>query len=199
MSKTGMDEKERKILTAAVEAFSQYGVKRTTMRDIAESAGVARQTLYNFFPSKDAILRSIIRLHAHETHAAVRAYLESGKPVEEGLDIVFECIAVRPFEILRSTPHGNEILDGVNKAANEELQETYRGFRKLVSNILEKHREQIEQQGTKLDVFGDMLVTALVSFKKNARDREHLQQLYEAFKTPLLQMLGERPQNRPQS
>jgi len=39
----------------------RYGIGRTTMADIAQSAGVARQTLYNAYPNKDEVLRAVVR------------------------------------------------------------------------------------------------------------------------------------------
>lgn len=46
----------RLIGSAALEAFLEDGYVATTMSDIAERAGVARQTVYNLFESKAALL-----------------------------------------------------------------------------------------------------------------------------------------------
>ena len=52
-----MDEKQVAIAEAAIRVISRYGVKRTTMQDIADEAGVVRQTLYNYYKKKDDVLR----------------------------------------------------------------------------------------------------------------------------------------------
>ena len=39
-----------------IEVFSNYGFRKTSMSDLAEAAGVSRQTLYNRFKSKEDIL-----------------------------------------------------------------------------------------------------------------------------------------------
>ena len=41
---------------AVLTAFASYGFRKTYMAALAEAAGVARQTLYNRFDSKEAIL-----------------------------------------------------------------------------------------------------------------------------------------------
>ena len=50
-----MNEREKKIIEAAVEVFHRYGVKRASMSDIADEAGVSRQTVYNAFSNKDEL------------------------------------------------------------------------------------------------------------------------------------------------
>ena len=45
-----------KILDAALARFRKHGFEATTMRDIAEDAGVALGAAYYYFPSKDAIV-----------------------------------------------------------------------------------------------------------------------------------------------
>ena len=51
----------RRLIEAAAEAFREEGY-RASMERIAAKAGVARQTLYNHFPSKDDLFVEIARL-----------------------------------------------------------------------------------------------------------------------------------------
>lgn len=54
-------EMARKLIgSAALEAFLEDGYVATTMSDIAKRAGVARQTVYNLFESKAALLIAAI-------------------------------------------------------------------------------------------------------------------------------------------
>lgn len=46
----------KKIIGAAVEMMIVRGVKAATMREIAKSAGIGDATIYNYFPTKDAII-----------------------------------------------------------------------------------------------------------------------------------------------
>ncbi len=47
---------EERILTASLSLIGRRGVRRLGMREIAETAGVSRGTLYRYFPSKDHVL-----------------------------------------------------------------------------------------------------------------------------------------------
>ncbi len=54
------DETATRILDAALDRFSTFGLRRTTMDDIASSAGVGRATLYRRFAGRDEIVRAVI-------------------------------------------------------------------------------------------------------------------------------------------
>lgn len=53
-------ERPCEILLAAERVFSRRGYDRATTREIAAEAGVSEGTLYNYFPSKRAILLALI-------------------------------------------------------------------------------------------------------------------------------------------
>lgn len=55
-----MNSTKEKIFKAAISTFSKSGFYKSTMDDIAESAGVAKGTLYYHFKSKDEILEFLI-------------------------------------------------------------------------------------------------------------------------------------------
>lgn len=48
--------RRKDILAAAARLFSHYGLKKTTMADIAEEAGIGTGSVYLEFPSKESIV-----------------------------------------------------------------------------------------------------------------------------------------------
>ena len=52
---------KRKIVASAVSLFNRHGLETVTMEQIAEAADVARGTLYNYFPSRDAIVNAYLQ------------------------------------------------------------------------------------------------------------------------------------------
>ena len=89
-------ESQRRILEAARTAFARLGVDRATVRDIADEAGVAQGLLYNYFRSKDELLRAIFREGARDVAEAFAAGAGDGT-AEERLGRVIH----RSFEIVR--------------------------------------------------------------------------------------------------
>lgn len=54
------DDTSRRILDAAVECFTTSGIRRTTMDDIAATAGIGRATLYRRFAGRDDVVRAAV-------------------------------------------------------------------------------------------------------------------------------------------
>lgn len=62
------------ILSAALDLFQERGYEATTMRAIADRAGVSLGSSYHYFPSKEHLVLEFYR-HTHELHAAAIAPL----------------------------------------------------------------------------------------------------------------------------
>jgi AcrR family transcriptional regulator len=54
------ERSRRAVLDAALHLFAQQGYRATTMREIADKAGVSTGNVYHHFPDKDAIFRELI-------------------------------------------------------------------------------------------------------------------------------------------
>jgi AcrR family transcriptional regulator len=54
-------EKTKLILDTALELFAEKGYHQTSISDITQRAGISKGLLYNYFESKDQVLRSIIQ------------------------------------------------------------------------------------------------------------------------------------------
>jgi AcrR family transcriptional regulator len=60
MVRTKSDDKRREIIRVAAESFQELGFERTSMLTIAERMRGSKQTLYNYFDSKEALLRAVL-------------------------------------------------------------------------------------------------------------------------------------------
>lgn len=74
------DRKNRSILDAASDLFSQHGFDRVNMDDIAKQAKVSKATVYRHFENKEKLYVSVIK---HLCHA-----LNDGKAPEEPRDAI---------------------------------------------------------------------------------------------------------------
>lgn len=60
MQRQKSEKSRRAVLDAALEAFSTRGYGSTSVRDIADAAGVSTGNLYHHFPDKQAIFRELL-------------------------------------------------------------------------------------------------------------------------------------------
>ncbi len=82
-------EKNRSsIIRSATELFLLQGIKKVSVSDVAQKAGVTSATVYNQFGSKDALLREVIIEWFTRTLEAYKQVLHSEMPFEEKLQEV---------------------------------------------------------------------------------------------------------------
>lgn len=70
-------ELRQKIIQVAMKLFEQQGFFNTTMEQIAEEADVARKTLYNYFPVKEAIADEYVKGISNQLAQEVWAKLQN--------------------------------------------------------------------------------------------------------------------------
>ena len=183
-----MNEREEKIIEAAVRLLSRYGVKRTSMNDIAAEGGIARQTLYNAFSNKDEVLRATIRLFAERATAQIEAGLEKTGELGDQLDVIFRHIAVEPFELLRASPNAEDIVEGFNASSQQEIAAAAEGNRVIIARVLGPFGRAIENSGLTVDQFSDFVQRSASNAKYSASDRKHLLKLLAALKVAVLKV-----------
>lgn len=66
INKEQKEENRKKIIKAAVDIFTEKGIRSATMKAIARSAGVADATIYNYFPTKESIIFGYYQDHMQD-------------------------------------------------------------------------------------------------------------------------------------
>lgn len=94
------DPVDDQILDAALDQVAAYGLKRTTMDDVAKRAGLGRMTVYRRFASKPELLR---RLVAREAHRMVEAIAVAAAPEPTGAERVVAAF-VAALRLTRTHP-----------------------------------------------------------------------------------------------
>jgi AcrR family transcriptional regulator len=54
-------ETRRRIVDAALDCFTLEGIRATSADDVIDRAGVAKMTLYNYFPTKEKLAAAFVR------------------------------------------------------------------------------------------------------------------------------------------
>jgi AcrR family transcriptional regulator len=139
------EQTRQRILDVALAMFRDKGFRQTTMRDIAEAAGIALGTTYNYFPTKDHIalfffeeaLGNVLVRHRRETppeasleekvFSLIALELEEVEPFREFLDVLVAQAAVpgsplHPFS-LDAERLKSRYLDHVAAMLREALEQ----------------------------------------------------------------------------
>jgi AcrR family transcriptional regulator len=81
-------ERSGLILDVARSEFAQHGFEATTVRDIADAAGLSPGNLYRYFESKDAMVRTILSEFSDRLLAAYTEVLAAGAGAVESIEAI---------------------------------------------------------------------------------------------------------------
>lgn len=128
----------QKLLDAAAEEFARQGYNAANINNISLAAGFAKGTIYNYFPSKEALLLELIETAAADHIAFIAAAVREVQPPRERLLRFFQAgfayveAHPRPMQVIVHT------LYGPDETFKTRLAESYRSlFAVMIEDILQ--------------------------------------------------------------
>jgi AcrR family transcriptional regulator len=115
--------KKDKIRTVAFKLFSMYGIEKTTINEIAHQAGVSPASIYNYFGSKEGLIKDTV-INLLESNWKLREELwESDLPFPELLnrtvlmknDFLDQTNLDNFWALFNSNPEVNRLIEDFNK------------------------------------------------------------------------------------
>jgi AcrR family transcriptional regulator len=79
-------DKENRIIEAAEALFSRYGLKKTSIEEIAKLAGLGKGTVYLYFRSKEEIFEAVVEKMSEVLTASLRTALAEVQSHSEKLE-----------------------------------------------------------------------------------------------------------------
>jgi AcrR family transcriptional regulator len=74
-----------RILEAAFACVREVGLSRTTVEDVARAAGLSRQTIYRYYPSKDHLVMALVLREEEKFLDGIRAAFAVEADLEQAL------------------------------------------------------------------------------------------------------------------
>lgn len=145
--KRASQKRSRATVDALIEATARIlvreGFDRASTNRIAEAAGVSVGSLYQYFPSKEALVAAVIDRHHQELMYVVRAALAEvmAQPVERAVRM----LVTTAIEAHRIDPKLHKVLaEQIPRTGKLETLETFnRETYALFRAYLENHREEL--------------------------------------------------------
>ncbi len=135
-------ETRRRIVECARKLFSDNGFEQTTTRDIAGAAGIAAGTMFNYFPTKEALAMTIVDEALDEAGAEFEGRLRGDETLDEAL---FAHVAVG---LRHLAPHRNYVGEVLETALSPFAREAVcEQAQQLRVSHLETVRELIRSRG----------------------------------------------------
>ena len=125
------------LLEAALEEFSAFGFRRTSMESVARRAGVSRATLYLYWKSKDALFRDLVeQTHEDQVAAMELVYAKEPGDFEHRLLAMLEARFLRFIELTSASPHAAELFDLHGRLCGDVALASQERSEKLIAKLV---------------------------------------------------------------
>jgi len=142
------------ILSAAAQVFEAHGYAAGTTNRIAERAGVSIGTLYQYFPSKEAIAVALLERHVADTDHRLHEWVGHMVAEQHGLRPALHDYVTGMLDMHSGRPRLQHILleeTPLPERVHQALLEAERRAAKIVAGLLrvypEIRRTHLEQAG----------------------------------------------------
>ena len=139
-SRASGDERERAILATAERLLEERPLAQISVSDLAAGAGISRSTFYFYFPSRDAVLLTLVERMADEANATREEALavlqaEPRAGLRQGLEDAFPAFASRRAVVLAAAE-----LRASNADARELWSRVMEGWVDHVAGVIDTER-----------------------------------------------------------
>ena len=125
-------EKDERILQAARQRFAAYGYSKVTMDEIAEDIGMAKASLYYYFPTKETIFRSVVQHEQEEFLSRMDQVIEGELPAGQKF-----------MEFIRQRIALTEQLNNLTHFHKHGWNDVKPIFRDLFADFIQKETRQV--------------------------------------------------------
>jgi AcrR family transcriptional regulator len=130
-----MSETRRRLLDAATAEFAREGYDGANINRISRAAGYAKGTIYNYFPSKRALMLALIDLISASHHQYLADQVREEDDPDRRLQRFFEA----GFEwIVQNLPQGRVMLSMLNGPDAEFKQRMWQGYQAMHQLLIEE-------------------------------------------------------------
>lgn len=137
------NSKFEKILNSAIKIIGEKGFHRAKVKDIANDAGVADGTIYNYFNNKEDILVTIFKVKLEEYVNLAKKELVGIDDPEEKLKTLIKY----HFRVMVETPYLANVLQIELRQPMKDLRVKVRRYLKNYFNLIEDVIEEGKTKG----------------------------------------------------
>jgi len=139
-------ERKVKILKTAGKIFAQYGLKKTSVDDIAKAVGLVKTSLYYYFESKEELFQAVIKHESEKMIMKLQEAINNKSSPQEKLRAYFVTRMNYIKELIN--------LYQLTKTAAQELMPLIEKERRLFFKAEKALMLEILEEGSEKNIFG---------------------------------------------
>lgn len=155
---------KHQIIKTATDLFAQYGVKKTTMEEIAENVGIAKATIYIYFDSKEKLFAAIVNKEVEEYFQKLESAINVCSSPEEKFKTFVRSFFEIIFDYINLYNIAFNTISEINNlmpTLQSELEQFYARVSQIIRNILQQGIADGSFRQIEIDLFVDT-VTDLI-------------------------------------
>jgi TetR/AcrR family transcriptional regulator, cholesterol catabolism regulator len=137
--------RQAELLQIAADLFAERGYVATTVRDIADAAGILSGSLYHHFDSKESMIDEILSTFIDKTLASYDAVVAEGLPPKETFErLVHLSLGSMTSDRSAILIYQNEARFLAQEPRFSYLRDAHRKFERIWTRVLERGIEEGE-------------------------------------------------------
>ena len=168
------EEKKEQIMQVAFETIKKHGIKRVTLEDIAHASGMAKTSIYYYFPSKNALITATITHFSNTILDQIDFVVKSKQSPQQKLISSWKII----FSNLKESGYflnmDNNTMTQMVSLAKELINKFQKGYQNLIRKILLEGKKAGVFQVDNIDLWALFLSVGLMGLIENENTQEQI-------------------------
>src|ERR1700694_657013 len=158
----GGSAKANAVVLAALQLFTQYGYRKTSIDDIAQAAQVAKRTVYLHFENKAAVFLAILEYLGDQVRRRCAAAERAGGTAVDRLTGVLDAYFGMASELFSKSEHMPELEETFSKLARTRIDDLNTEYQERLARFLRSLQKTGEVGGSPQGLTVEEIVYILV-------------------------------------
>ena len=168
------DEKKEQIMQVAFDTIKKYGIKRVTLEDIAHASGMAKTSIYYYYPSKNALITATITHFSNIILDQIELVVKSKQSPEQKLISSWKIIFSNIKESGYLLNMDNNTMTQMVSLARDLINKFQEEYQKLTRKILFEGKKAGVFQVDNIDLWALFLSVGLLGLIENENTQEQI-------------------------
>ena len=168
------DEKKEQIMQVAFNTIKKYGIKRVTLEDIAHASGMAKTSIYYYYPSKNALITATITHFSNIILDQIELVVKSKQSPEQKLISSWKIIFSNIKESGYLLNMDNNTMTQMVSLARDLINKFQQQYQILTRKILLEGKKSGVFQVDNIDLWALFLSVGLLGLIENENTQEQI-------------------------
>ena len=168
------EEKKEQIIQVAFDTIKKHGIKRVTLEDIAHASGMAKTSIYYYFPSKNALINETITHFSSSILQRIDLLVQSKQSPEQKLISSWKIIFFHMRESGYFINTDKNTMTQMISLAKDLINKFQKQYQNLIRKILLEGKKTGIFQVDDVDLWALFLSVGLMGLIENENSQEQI-------------------------